>query len=247
MAETLDIEAELTQSAPTEPENKGAVAIAEPKPEQRASLEAGEAVSPIIPRTLEEVARIATAVIRAGLVPRSYEGTDPEATRAKLMIGIMKGLEVGYGPITALSTIMVVNNRPSIWGDGAMALASRDGKVEWVKQRYEGTEGEEDWTAIFEVKRVNQAEPYVGRFSVKDAKRAHLWLNTKKQPWIEYPQRMLMARARAYALREGFADCLMGLGIAEEVQDIPTPPKAVESGILDDALPAPEPATDAAA
>jgi len=50
-------------------------------------------------------------------------------------------------------------------------------------------------------------------FSVQDAMRAHLWGNAHRRVWLEYPKRMLMARARAYALRDGFADCLMGLSI----------------------------------
>jgi len=91
---------------------------------------------------------------------------------------------------------------------------------------------------------------------VKDAKRAHLWNNPKRDPWMKYPQRMLMARARAYALREGFADCLSGLSIAEEIQDLPEAPKPLtDTTFLDDAPqiearepkditpPAPEPLT----
>jgi hypothetical protein len=44
-------------------------------------------------------------------------------------------------------------------------------------------------------------------------------MNVKKQPWILYPDRMLFNRARAFPLRDGFADALMGLSIAEEVMD----------------------------
>lgn len=188
---------------------------------RRAELVAGSEVAPIIPRTVEEVGRVADAVIAAGMVPKSYEGSTPAKTKAMLMIGVMKGLEVGFGPITALSTICVINNRPCLWGDGAVALCQRSGSVEWVTERFFGEEGKDDWTAAFRIKRRGQSEVYEGQFSVKDAKRAHLWGNPKRTPWIEYPQRMLLARARAFALREGFADFLMGLSIAEEIQDLP--------------------------
>ncbi|HYF55277.1 MAG TPA: hypothetical protein VEA41_13545, partial [Salinarimonas sp.] len=223
-------------------------------------FEAGAVPLPIIPTTLEEVGRWANAVIQAGMVPASYEvdasklkvdefanekdwaanrhARAEEKTRARLMIGIEKGLEVGMGPITALSTIMIVNNRPCIWGDGAVALCQQKGKVDWVKQSFEGGEDKDEWTAVFEIKRVRQEVPYRATFSVKDAKRAKLWANATKTPWIQYPQRMLMARARAYALREGFADCLVGLGIAEEVQDIPVQaatPAVADRSFLEDA------------
>src|SRR5438067_3924431 len=66
--------------------------------------------------------------------------------------------------------------------------------------------------------------------------RAHLWGNAKQRVWIEYPKRMLMARTRAYALRDGFADCLMGLSIREEIEDVPAePPARTDTSFLDDA------------
>lgn len=234
-----------------------------PKPEPvkpRPTFDAGAEPLPIIPRNLNEVALWADAIIKAEMVPASYEidpahfkvadfadeddwrqnrhGRARDMTKARLMIGIEKGLEVGMGPITALSTIMIVNNRPCIWGDGAVALCQQKGKVDWVKTSYEGDENTEAWTAVFEIKRVRQEVPYRATFSVKDAKRAGLWLNAKRDPWMKYPQRMLLARARAYALREGFADCLMGLGIAEEIADLPpapTPAARTDKSFLDDA------------
>ncbi len=192
--------------------------------ETRAELVTGNALSPIIPRTVEEVGRLADAVIAAGMVPNSYNGTNAAGTKSKLMIGIMKGLEVGFGPITALSHICIINNRPSLYGEAAIALCHRGGAIEWAKHCFTGEEGKDDWTARYSIKRRDQTGTYYGQFSVGDAKRAHLWANPKRTPWIEYPQRMLLARARAFALREGFADYLMGLSIAEEAEDLPAPP-----------------------
>jgi hypothetical protein len=44
-------------------------------------------------------------------------------------------------------------------------------------------------------------------------------MNQYKKPWLMFPKRMLFNRARAFALRDGFADGLQGLSIAEEVLD----------------------------
>lgn len=209
--------------------SKGATAVMQ-------QLKTGGPIAPVIPRDVDETYRLAKAIVMAGLAPASYEmdGPSREPDPQKIMIGIMKGLEVGLPPITALSTIAIINKRPSIWGDGAVALCQQSGQVEWVKTRWEGTEDQDDWTAIFEIKRRNQDEPYVGKFSVLQARRAKLWANPKKIPWIQYPGRMLLARARAYALREGFADCLAGLSIAEEIQDLPAEPEKVSTDFLDD-------------
>lgn len=208
-----------------------------PVPRAKAELVTGSQVQPIIPRTIDEVARVASAIIKAGLAPSSYESKtgDPQETASKIIIGIMKGAEVGLPPITALSTIAIINNRPCIWGDGAVALIQAKGAVESYEAEFSGKEFEDDWTCTVTIRRKNQEAPYVGKFSVADAKRAKLWMNASKQPWVLYPHRMLHARARAYALRDGFADCLAGLSISEEQADIAPAPQALAAGVLDDA------------
>jgi hypothetical protein len=63
-------------------------------------------------------------------------------------------------------------------------------------------------------------------FSVEDAKRARLWGNAG--PWSQYPWRMLQMRARGWALRDVFADALMGLMPREEVEDYQDEPEEVK-------------------
>jgi hypothetical protein len=58
----------------------------------------------------------------------------------------------------------------------------------------------------------------VNRFTVADAETASLW--GKAGPWKQYPDRMLMFRARGFNLRDNFADILRGLRTAEELYDI---------------------------
>lgn len=252
------------------------------EPPRRQQLVAGAPVRPIIPTTIEEAFRLAQWICGARLAPDSYgydedhmidaqpgcahkmrdgrcieckgrfvkkEDPDPQ----KVVIGILKSIEVGLPPITGLSTIAIVRKRPCIWGDGAIALVQRTGLVDRIEQRFEGdetankdpalTDFPDSFRAVFRIWRKGQPEPYEGNFSVREARRAHLWGNTKKIPWIEYPRRMLMARARAYALREGFADALAGLSIREEIEDLPPePPPRTDVSFLDDAprsLPAP--------
>ena len=187
---------------------------------------AGGKVEALIPRSFEELKYVAGLLVKSGMVPDSYDN-DPQ----KVAIGIMKGLEVGLPPITALSTIAIINKRPCIWGDGAQALIQQSGVLEKTEVKILGTQPSEksethDFPDNFgyEVKlwRKGQAEPYIGTFTVGDAKRAKLWGNVKKQPRIMHPKRMLFARARAFPQRDGFADCLAGLHIREEVEDMPT-------------------------
>lgn len=187
------------------------------------SLQSGGAVRAIVPQDFDGAWRIATAVCKAGMAPKGLDA--PE----KAMVAIMHGMEVGLTPMAALQSIAVVNGRPTIWGDGAIGLVRGSGKCEWIKERIDG-DGD-NMVAVCEVKRKGEADPIKAAFSVSDAKKASLW--GKQGPWQQYPKRMLAMRARAFALRDGFADVLRGLGIAEEVQDFqpihnvtpPTPPK----------------------
>jgi hypothetical protein len=208
---------------------------------RRPEIVAGGDVCAIVPHTLDEVFRVAKAVCIAKLAPDAYttergRQLPDEEVASRVVVGIMKGAEVGLAPITALGNIAIINGRPCVWGDAAVALVQRTGLVERVEARYEGDEravGDataaafpDDFTAVFRIWRRGQSEPYEGRFSVRDARRARLWMNVKRAPWIEYPKRMLLSRARAYALRDGFADALCGLSIREEIDDLPPAPQA---------------------
>ena len=237
-------------------------------------FEAGAPVSAIVPRTLDELAMVAAAIIKAGMAPDSYivepqSKDDPESvrqaedrTKARILIGIMKGVEVGLPPITALSTIAIINNRPCVWGDGIMALLWRSGQLVKVEKYFEGgnertadpIEDEagnidyaptlrdfpDSFTAVYRLWRNGVETPFEGRFSVRDARRAKLWGNARKRPWIEHPKRMLQHRALGTPISEGFSDCLMGLAIREIAEDMTVEGEAAktDTSFLDDDAPA---------
>ncbi len=177
----------------------------------RPSLRAGGRPRAIVPRTLDEAMTFARAVVAARMAPSGFE--TPEAC----MIAILHGMEVGLTPMSALQRIAVIGGRPTIWGDGAMALVRASGLAASIKERIEGT-GPSDWVAICTVRRRGDVHPVERRFSADDARRARLW--SKAGPWSEYPQRMLQMRARAFALRDVFADVLGGLYLREEIEGI---------------------------
>lgn len=212
---------------------------------------------PIIPHNIEEALEFAKLICDGGICPDSYNDKSGKPDPKKVVIAIFKGAEVGLPPITALANIAIINNRPSIYGDGATALVQDKNliekmEVEWIggAERDGGPtemaaggqdhtpsirDFTDDFGCIVRIWRRGQSEPYLGKFTVRDAKRAHLWGNTKKLPWIEHPKRMLFNRARAFPLRDGFADALAGLAIREEVEDMPPEaPIKTDTAFLDD-------------
>lgn len=212
-------------------------------PTQRRELmavppQAGGRVMAFIPQTPEEIKWTIGMVVGAGLAPNSYGGD-----QKKMAIGIMKGLEVGLPPITALEWIAVINGRPTIWGDGAISLVHASGHLAGYEETEvgdkPGDDAELDGFADdygFEVRMTRRSVdgPFIGRFTVGDAKRAKLWMNPRRDPWMKYPKRMLRMRAAGFAIRNGFADCLAGMMIREEVEDLPMPaPERKDTSFLD--------------
>src|SRR5438034_3289845 len=126
-------------------------------------------------------------------------------------------MELGMTPIWSLTSIMVVNGRPSVWGDGALALVLRHPDCQDVQEHPIGDPNDDSLGWQCTVYRRGR-EPKVGRFTIADAKRAQLLI--KPGPWKFYQDRMLRMRARAFALRDSFADVLRGLSVVEEMRDV---------------------------
>lgn len=162
-----------------------------------------------LPQNLEQAKDLAKVLAASNLIPQAFQGS-----AANTLVAIMKGAELGLTPVQALGNIFVVNGRPSLWGDAVIGLCESSGQLEYWEDKYD----EETKTASFTVKRKGKPKPITRTFSMEDAKQAGL--DQKPGPWKQYPKRMLFNRARAFALRDTFADRLMGLGIVEELQDI---------------------------
>jgi hypothetical protein len=173
--------------------------------------------------SFDDAFRFSKMVAASDFAPKDFKGK-PESC----MLAIQHGSEVGLSPMQSLQSIAVINGRPTIWGDAALALVQASPVCEYVR---EYTEGDGDaLVAVCEAKRRGYPAPTVVRFSVADAKKASLW--GKSGPWQQYPTRMLTLRARGFALRNAFADALRGLITAEEAQDYPTPPATPEPVVV---------------
>ena len=169
--------------------------------------------------TMGEAMQFASMVAKSDFAPKDFKGK-PESC----LLAIQHGSEVGLSPMQSLQSIAVINGRPTIWGDAALALVQSSPACEYIKEYIEG-DGDQA-VAVCEVKRRGYPAATVSTFSMFDAKRAGL--AGKSGPWSQYPLRMLALRARGFALRNAFADALRGLVTAEEAQDYPQSEPAKE-------------------
>lgn len=187
------------------------VAEHQPAPLVKSDRRAGA----IVPTTIEQSYRLAVAICRGGMAPKSYEN-NPE----RVMVAIMHGMEVGLTPMAAVQSIAVINGFPTIWGDGALGLVRASGLLDDIEERID-QEGD-DLVAVCTVQRRGQKTPVTNRFTWSEAKRAGL--SGKSGPWQQYPRRMMQMRARSWCLRDAFPDVLRGLHLAEEIVDMDDAP-----------------------
>ncbi|MCB5278927.1 MAG: hypothetical protein LHW59_05355 [Candidatus Cloacimonetes bacterium] len=176
----------------------------------------------IIPTTFNEVMAFSETLSKSGIIPKNFQDKPND-----IFVAINWGLTLGLPPVQALNGIAVINGKPSIFGDLAMALVRASGKCEYVK------ETQTDSMATCIVKRVGEDEQSK-TFTMDEARKAGLLSNPT---WNKYPKRMLQMRARAFALRDVFADVLLGISIAEEQQDIVDTEVAVPAEIKEEQAP----------
>ena len=160
------------------------------------------------PVNLTEAIALAKMMAASGMVPQCYQKKP-----ADILVAIQFGSEVGLAPMQSLQSVSVINGRPSLWGDAALALVQGHPDFEDIIES-----GEDQKSARCVVKRKGRT-PVDRKFTVEDAARAGL---LSKGPWVQYRNRMLQMRARGFALRDSFADVLKGISIAEESMDLPT-------------------------
>lgn len=187
-----------------------------PPVDRKEPISAGGKLAALVPQNVDQAFRLANALAQAGdMVPKHFQGK-PQAT----MAAIVRGMEIGLSPMQSLSSIAVINGRAALWGDALPALMQRAGHHVDVE-----IEGEGDrLVAVATLTRGDNGKVIVRRFSMADAKRAGL--AGKQGPWQQYPARMLSHRARSWAIRDGAADALMGMQVADEVSDYQGPDHA---------------------
>jgi len=164
----------------------------------------------LAPKTMGEAMEMAKMLSGSQMVPKNYQNK-PQDT----LVAMMMGSELGLNPIQALQNIAVINGKPAIYGDALLALVQNHPRFGGHEESFD----EQTMTATCTVWRKGESKQHTQTFSKADADKAGLW--GKQGPWTQYPKRMLMWRARGYALRDKFADALGGLITVEEAQDIP--------------------------
>lgn len=207
------------QNAMTQNNGNGtALATRQPQQPQQALVRAGS--RGLVLSNIDDMWRFAGAVAKSKIAPRGLD------TQEKILIALEYGAEMGLRPMQSMAVVMVVNGRPSLYGDGMLAVAQASGHLRDIVETLEGdTANPESLRAICTVHRTGRPTPSRCVFTWKDAKQAGL---TGSDTYKKFPGRMLKARARAFALRDAFPDVLCGVMSTDEVEDLGEQPAFVD-------------------
>lgn len=160
------------------------------------------------PQDVGQALAYAQELSKSELLPTVYKGKPQN-----ILIAMMWSKSIGMPTIQGLNSIAVINGRASLFGDALKALVMSSGLCEDFAESFD----EQATTATCRIKRRGIPTPTVATFSYKEAGEAGL--RGKDGPWKRYPKRMCQMRARAFAIRDAFPDLLMGIAVAEEMQD----------------------------
>ena len=176
--------------------------------------------------SIEDAKKLGTFIIESGFAPKQFTADKPSA----IIIAIDMGASLGLKWSQSLQEIVIINNLPTLKGDGAKALILSSGKCDKWEEEYTGTFPNDDFTHKITARRKGDTKDTVATFSIFEAKRAGLWVTdadvardykNKYKPWFTYPKRMVRYRNVGFIARDLFPDVLKGLVVFEEAQDAP--------------------------
>lgn len=157
--------------------------------------------------------KTAEMISKARCIPKEFQGNPSD-----ILVAIEFGNEIGLRPMASLQNIMIVNNKPSIYGDAMLAVCMAFPDFIDCIEKYDSEKQEASCT----VKRKGR-EPITKVFNKKMAEAAKLWGKVSSggipSPWVTNPERMMQFRARGFALRDMFPDVLKGMPTVEEMRD----------------------------
>lgn len=129
---------------------------------------------------LDSAMRLAKTLAMAAVMPAAIRGKP-----ADVLAMVLYGQDLGLSPMQAIQGIYVVNGKPQMSAQLWIALARRAGHRISVTDHT-------ITSCTVEIKRGDTGEQHSETFTIADAQRAKL---AGKDVWLQYPKRMLLARA----------------------------------------------------
>jgi hypothetical protein len=153
---------------------------------------------------MERGNELAERIANTDFVPKALRGNPPA-----ILAAILYGHEIGLEPMQSLSTIHVIEGRPTLSAEAMRSLILREGHELVIEEATPNR-------ATVAGKRAGDSRTSRVTWTLDDAKRARI---AGRPNWQAYPRQMLVARATAELARQLFADVIRGYAATEEARD----------------------------
>ena len=172
--------------------------------------------------SFEDQKRFALQLMQQGMVSSTFK--TPQA----VILGIQYCKELGVPVQLGMKMLYVIDGKPSLFGDGPLALVQRSGQLESIEEFFLNEKQEKIcvenknlqdrvWAAVTRLKR--RGDPLIQEdyFSLIDLEIAGMDMskNGKKVVWAKYERIMMRYKSRSMSLKVKFSDMISGVNIAE--------------------------------
>jgi hypothetical protein len=173
-----------------------------------ASVYISPTAAPPTPAELSMIVQVVESVYTTEFVPTGLRGK-----QGSVLAAILSGRELGLGWMQSLSSIHVIEGKPTLDATMMRALVQRHGHRFDIDEEWNGDKAVAAHVFLRRREWGPGAEERQVSFTMAEATAAGL---TRKGNWAKYPMAMLVARATTKAARGYFADCLAGIAYAPE-------------------------------
>lgn len=163
--------------------------------------------APFEPGDLPQAWQLAQQLAQASLLPGHLRGKP-----ADVMVTLLLGRDLGLTAMQAITGIHVIEGKPSVSSQTAVALVKRSPLC-----RSFACVSSTDEEATYETHRAGEARPQRLTYSMRDASRAGL---AGKSVWKAHPSAMLRARAAMALCRDVYPDVVANLYDPDEAEEI---------------------------
>lgn len=160
----------------------------------------------------ELIQRIAVALAKSDLVPKTFQGNIPNC-----IIAIEMSARLNVSPLMVMQNLNVIQGKPSFSSTFLIAMINSSGNFRGVlKFKYEGAG---DKRSCFAYTADQNGEVIEGpKVDIEMAKNEG-WLSKTGSKWKTMPDQMLAYRAASFFSRIYCPELTMGLKTPEEIQD----------------------------
>lgn len=184
----------------------GEVVTYTPAPAPLARVDMRDRVTDSWTSVLADVADLATKIAQTEFVPQSLRGSVPKVAAA-----VLHGRELGLPPMTALSSVHVINGKAGISAEVMRSLILQAGHEFQVRES-------SSVRCVMQCRRRGQDEWSTFSYTMQEAQQAG---DAKKNAnYQSRPADMLLARCTTRMARVMFADVIHGMRSTEELEDM---------------------------